>query len=93
MADQPDEVVISQTNPGHTSLTETTGARSAYDPVQQSPQDVSAAALAGQLRDLLSCEGLGTDSAGSVQRSTTQITRFPPVTWHTPSFGYEIPMG
>jgi hypothetical protein len=86
--DQP-----TQTTPGHTALTDTTGARSAYDPPTQSPQDVSAAALAGQLRDMLSGSGVGTDSGGGVQRTVTRTPGLPPVTWHTASISYEVPFG
>ena len=94
MADQQAEVVVtSQTTPAHTAFSDTTGARSVHDPAISSPAAVSAAALAGQLRDMLSSEGVGTDSAGGVQRTTTQMTGFPPVTWHTSSYGYTIPMG
>jgi hypothetical protein len=94
MADQPTEVtVLSQTTPGHTVMSDDAGARSVYDPPTQSPAAVSAAALANQLQDMLTGDGVGSDSAGGVQRTTMQTAPgLPPVTFHTASYGYDIPL-
>lgn len=94
MAEQPTEVVIaSQTTPGHTAGS-AMGAASMYDPPVQSPADISAAALANQLQDMLTGEGVGSDSAGGVMRTTVPQTApgLPPVTYHYASYGYTIPL-
>jgi hypothetical protein len=75
-------------NPPDTSV----GARSCLPPPQQTPADVSAAALAGQLQDMLSGERVRTDSAGGVQRTVTQ-QQGSPVTVHTAALSFAIPFG
>jgi hypothetical protein len=93
MADQPTEVTVaSQTTPANTPLTDTTGARSVYDP-PMTPAEASAAALAGQLNDMLAGNGVGRDSGGGVRRTITQTPGLPAVTWHTAALSYEIPLG
>lgn len=96
MADQPLEVdVVSQTTPGRTRPTDTTGAVSAYDPPM--PQDVSAQAFATQLGKIVEGSGSGVVAGGvpgvsGVNCTTTQMPGFPPVTFHTAGVSYEIPM-
>lgn len=93
MADDRREISFpTQTTPGRTELSDDVGARSAYDP-PQSPQQASAAAFAAQLTALTS-GAVGADATNpvGVVHTVTQTAGFPPVTFHTAGFSYELPI-
>jgi hypothetical protein len=96
VADQPLEVtVVSQTTPGRTRATDTTGAASVYDP--PTPQALSAQAFAAQLGRVVEGSGSGV-VAGAVPgvsgaaHSVSVTPGFPPCNLWTSGISYEIPL-